>query len=49
MRDNDRIQTLERSVCVRVCGVGADIHHRGSGVYDFSHSFVLKAPSENRY
>lgn len=49
MRDNDRIQTLEKSVCVCVCGVGADIHHHGSGVYDFSHSIVLKAPSENRY
>lgn len=36
-------------MCVCVCGVGADIHHRGSGVYDFSHSIVLKAPSENRY
>ncbi len=32
-----------------VCGVGADIHHHGSGVYDFSRSFVLRAPSENRY
>lgn len=29
-----------------MCGVGADIHHDGSGVYDFSHSIVLKAPSE---
>ncbi len=36
-------------VCVCVCGVGADIHHHGSGVYDFSRSFVLRAPSENRY